>query len=138
MWKIEDLIHNNCSGISQKEGIYKVIVPSGFEVKLNPTLANPAHKPYSIDVLAKKYAASNNKQVLYVGKAKNLRTRIKQYMNYAQCKGKTHKGGRAVFQVEDFTQLYIEVIECENAQREESLMIDKLLPMANMRRGKRL
>lgn len=137
--KIKDLIKNGVKDITKSEGIYKVIAPEGFNVEFVDNCLNTTCNPYRLNELQDKYNKIKDKSVLYIGKANNLQRRIRQYVNYGLNKGKVHKGGRAIFQIKNFEQLEIIVINCANcAEVEKQALIEYKknngkLPLANWR-----
>lgn len=103
---------------------------------------NPSAKLYSAEQLSRKYSTCTNQEILYIGKAdgkKGLRQRLKQYMNYGWGHATNHKGGRAIWQIEDAGLLLLAFEECEDARaREKQLLADYKAkngsyPLANWR-----
>ena len=89
---------------------------------------NHSAKLYPVEKLSSKYKDCKNQKILYIGKAdgkKGLRQRLKQYMNYGWDKATNHKGGRAIWQIEDAGLLLLAFEECEDAEvREKQLLAD--------------
>ena len=139
--KIKDLIKDGYSNISKDSGVYIVKAPKDFTVTFNGNKVNSICNPYPVLDLQDKYNKVNDKMVIYIGKAKNLQRRIRQYINFGENKGKIHKGGRAIFQINNYEELEIEYIVCGNYfEKERELQleykeINKELPLANKRIG---
>lgn len=139
--KIIDIINNNYASLPKKtSGIYMVTVPNEFVVRFTREVENKSHPIYCVEELIEKFN-QGDKKTLYIGKAKDLQKRIKQYISYGLNKGKVHKGGRAIFQIEDYKQLEIELIYTNDYVLEEKklqkqyLIDNKVLPLANWRIG---
>ena len=97
--------------------------------------ARLARKCIAIDLCA-------DKSVLYIGKANGrggLRQRVRQYIKYGWGAAANHKGGRAVWQVENFPILLLDYEVCEDCeQREHELLAafkreNGVYPLANWR-----
>ncbi len=133
--------------IPRCSGIYKVYMPPNFRVKFRADSDAP-YKAYDVDKLLEKWETICNFSgyedgLLYIGKADNLRSRISQYVRTGGGKRANHRGGRAIFQLENNRQLQIKIYECENCKEREAEEIDtylnfrKALPLANWSRGKK-
>lgn len=129
-------------GVPDVPGVYWVLAPEGIPIQFEPTSPNPAAPFYPVDVLTQKYAACQDKQVLYIGKAggkKGLRQRLKQYMKYGWNKAVNHKGGRAIWQIPNAGMLLLAYEPCSDcAAREHRLLhdyrtINGCYPLANWR-----
>ena len=137
MAKIKDLINNGFNSINKQEGIYIVKTPKDFKVNFTFNMLNKTCPCYCIKDLADKYNKTMNKEILYIGKSVNLRKRIKQYINYGLNKNKIHKGGRAIFQIQNYTELEIEYYycasskDCEKQSLKNYLKNNGVLPLAN-------
>lgn len=139
---LETLCGFSCQGIPDVPGVYWVLAPEGLPIQFEPTSPNPAAPPYPVDVLTQKYAGCKDKQVLYIGKAggkKGLRQRLKQYMKYGWNKAVNHKGGRAIWQIQNAGMLLLTYEPCSDcAAREHQLLHDyhaanDCYPLANWR-----
>lgn len=140
---LASLLHSNCEIIPNRPGIYKVIVPEELPVSFSAEVLNSAAPAYAVDKLAKKYACCIDKSIIYIGKANGrngLRQRIQQYMNYGRNISSNHKGGRAIWQIENYPLLLLTYEPCEDCeQREHQLLADYkqqngVYPLANWRR----
>lgn len=130
--------------IPKTNGIYKVKVPKNMQITFNKdNVAFGNYQPckttpFSVDELQQKFDKGDRK-TLYIGKAKReggLYKRIKEYIK--QGLGKTgHKGGRAIFQIENWYELELEFEENSNPVLKEAELISdyfekyKTLPVAN-------
>lgn len=139
---LETLYRSSCQGIPDVPGVYWVLTPEGFPIRFEPTSPNPAAPFYSVDLLAQKYASCKDKQVLYIGKAsgkKGLRQRLKQYMKYGWGETVNHKGGRAIWQIQNAGMLLLAYEPCSDCvAREHQLLHDYrtangCYPLANWR-----
>lgn len=70
-----------------------------------------------------------NQKVLYIGKAggerNRLRQRIKQYVRYGYHEVKNHRGGRAIWQVNNNKQLLLGYFLCDNPKiKERELLLE--------------
>ena len=73
--------------------------------------------------------------VLYIGKAKSLRNRLKQYIKFGEGQSVGHWGGRYIWQLKDADQLLLcwkETFE-ENRKEVESLLIQEFKSIYGMR-----
>lgn len=131
--------------IPKCSGIYKVYMPDNFTIKFRADSDSP-YKVYDVDILQKKWATickypEYEDGLLYIGKAVNLYRRIKQFVDTGYGIPANHKGGRAIFQLENNKQLLIKIFECENYEDRETEEIDTYIrhrnekPLANWRRG---
>ena len=140
---IQSLYACNCSTVPREKGIYRVLKPENFHVRFCEFAANASAPLYEIETLQSKYERCRNQQVLYIGKAggKNgLQQRLRQYMKYGWNQSKNHKGGRAIWQIENYGTLLIEYYSCKNCeQKEHSLLREywtgnhQTYPLANWR-----
>ena len=138
---------NGYNEIPTKKGIYIVKIPGDFTVKfLDKTTAITDFESkkllYDIEILKNKYSGLQDKNILYIGKAackKGLRQRISQFINYGYNEGKIHRGGRAIWQIENCEQLVVDFYCCEKCEQEEKSLLNKYKihngnsPLANWR-----
>ena len=118
-----------------------VLRPVGMPIRFTEQIYNRSASLYSAEMLSSKYLNCENQEVLYIGKAdgkKGLRQRLKQYMNYGWNNATNHKGGRAIWQIEDAGLLLLAYEECEARAREKQLLADYKAengsyPLANWR-----
>lgn len=133
--------------IPNEKGIYIVMVPKSFNVRFleSTTAIDVFHGRcllYPACVLETKYNHTD-KRILYVGKAggeKNkLRQRIKQYVNYGYGEASNHRGGRAIWQIENNQRLLIGFHICEDPREKEKRLLSDYFnlygtfPVANWR-----
>lgn len=139
---LQTLYRCGCDCIPEVPGVYWVLRPEGMSIHFTEHTYNRSAKLYPVEKLSSKYRDCKDQEVLYIGKAdgKNgLRQRLKQYMNYGWSKAANHKGGRAIWQIEDAGLLLLAFEECENAEaREKQLLADYKAkngnyPLANWR-----
>lgn len=102
--------------IPREKGIYFVLNNSN-KININK---NEEERPYSedekllykVENLRNKAKVLSNKKILYIGKAtgeRGLNQRLNQYIKYKKGKCMTHKGGRAIWQIneEDINELKV-------------------------------
>ena len=139
----------NLSEIPNKPGVYFIRLPKGkiASLKINPEINKHKHLkfgekngPYEVGKLESKLKDSENSEnILYIGKAKDLRKRLGQYMRYLFIGSKNHAGGRAIGQIDGFEKLICEYEENNEPEAEERCLLDrfycknKSLPFANWR-----
>lgn len=139
---LETLHSFECRGVPDEPGVYWIFAPEGLPIQFEPTAPNCAAPLYPIKELSTKYATCRNKQVLYIGKAggkRGLRQRLKQYMKYGWNEAVNHKGGRAIWQIQNAGMLLLTYELCSDcAAREHQLLRDYhatngSYPLANWR-----
>lgn len=139
---LEELHHTNCHALPCRPGIYRVLVPEKVPVSFIEFPRNSSTESYPSALLEQKYNQCADKSVLYIGKANGrdgLRQRVQQYIKYGWNTAANHKGGRAVWQVENFPILLLEYEVCEDCeQREHELLAafkreNGVYPLANWR-----
>lgn len=139
---LQTLYRYGCDCIPEAPGVYRVLRPEGMSIRFTEHTYNHSAKIYPVEVLSHKYEGCKDQEILYIGKAdgkKGLRQRLKQYMNYGWDKATNHRGGRAIWQIEDAGFLLLAFEECEDAEaREKQLLADYKAkngsyPLANWR-----
>lgn len=139
---LETLYRFSCQGIPDMPGVYRVLAPEGIPIQFKSTASNLTAPLYPVDVLTQKYADCQDKQTLYIGKArgkKGLRQRLQQYMKYGWNEAGNHKGGRAIWQIQNAGMLLLTYEPCSDCvMREHQLLRDYrttngCYPLANWR-----
>lgn len=139
---LETLFRLDCENIPENRGIYTVLAPEGMNIRFVDKVINTASLPYPRLLLEEKYESCEDKQVIYIGKAsgkKGLRQRIRQYMKYGWNLGTNHRGGRAIWQIEDYEMLLLTYEPCPDCElREHQLLTEfraknSCYPLANWR-----
>lgn len=139
---LQTLYRCGCDCIPEIPGVYWVLRPEEMTIRFTEHTYNHSAKLYPVEVLSHKYEKCKDQEILYIGKAdgkKGLRQRLKQYMNYGWGHATNHKGGRAIWQIEDAGLLLLAFEECEDARaREKQLLADykaknESYPLANWR-----
>jgi len=114
-----------------------------MDVRFKRELSNQFATPYDVETLVAKYAKCKDRDILYIGKAEGengLRQRLLQYVKFGWNNGNNHRGGRAIWQVEDAGLLLLAYETCDNASARERQLIDAYkekngcFPLANWRR----
>lgn len=106
--------------IDEVAGIYKIYVNDEDKDKLifatNKTLAKDTREGKDLENIYKAnlmFEKNEKKHVLYIGKAENLRKRIRQYMRMS-FGGKGHKGGIDIWAITNYKEyLHVEWFELE-------------------------
>lgn len=142
---IQDLYNEGCSMVPKEKGIYIIIAPDAFKIKfLDKTTAMQHHRGksllYPVEDLKEKFYKTDLK-TLYIGKAggerNKLRQRIKQYVRYGYDEVENHRGGRAIWQIDNNKELLLGYYACENPEVEERRMLTEFykeygtFPVAN-------
>jgi hypothetical protein len=139
---LKNLYSCRCGNVPETPGVYWVLVPEGLVVRFTDHTYNPTVPCYPPEALLEKYMSCSDRETLYIGKAdgrKGLRQRLKQYMKCGWGKATNHKGGRAVWQIEDAGLLLLAYEECEDASAREKQLLAEYketngtYPLANWR-----
>ena len=144
IYKIEtlekDIKNKKYDYIPKKSGVYRVLNMDNIPIEFLSCSANPKDtSSYPTAMLQAKYDMTKSSRLLYVGKGINLHKRIKQYIEYGLNLVDNHKGGRAIFQIKDYKNLYIEILLCDRCECVEKNMLIgykdhyKELHVANMK-----
>lgn len=139
---LETLYRFSCQGIPDVPGVYWVLAPKGLPIQFEPAALNRSAPFYPVDILTQKYAVCKDKGILYIGKAsgkKGLRQRLQQYMKYGWNEAANHKGGRAIWQIQNSGMLLLTYEPCPDCvEREHQLLhdyqaVNGCYPLANWR-----
>lgn len=123
---LQTLYHCGCSCVPEVSGIYRVLRPEGMTIRFTEHMYNRSAKLYPAEKLSRKYMNCADQEILYIGKAdgrRGLRQRIKQYIDYGWNHAANHKGGRAIWQIEDAGLLLLAYEECEDAEAQEKQLL---------------
>jgi len=146
---LEDLHDGRFAWVPDETGIYIVIKPKNLDAIFSSnTTAIAEYKRksmlYSIDKLLSKFEHSD-KEILYIGKAggndNKLKERIEQFVKYGYRLVDNHRGGRAIWQMENNKNFLLGFVECNNPEEEEIKHLSQyrqkygVLPVANWRVG---
>jgi len=121
---------NGYKEVKNEKGVYVVCMPLNFKVNITSnTSATKEHKRrsmlYEKSLLLKKWVPQS--VILYFGKAggqsNRLRQRISQYVRYGYDEGNNHRGGRAIWQLDNSKNLLIGYVADINAGEKESWLI---------------
>ena len=139
----KELYETGCSFVPEKPGVYRITWPGHNSIALRISLINTSASAYDIGLLQKKYESCKNRKLLYIGKAggkRGLKQRLRQYVLYGYNESKIHKGGRAVWQIEDAQNLLVEYACVDNSEEAEKYLLKQykhqnngVLPLANWR-----
>lgn len=139
---LETLYRYDCISIPNVSGIYRILVPQGMNIQFLNSADNHSAAFYPVEELAQKYMNCQDKGILYIGKANGkhgLRQRIRQYIKYGWNEATNHKGGRAIWQIENFGLLLLEYEPCIDCETQEHFLLNryrqenKTYPLANWR-----
>ena len=141
IYKIEklekDIQNNSYDYITKQSGVYRVLNLENVPITILDSSTNKKFDAYPVSDLQERYDKSKQNTILYIGKGDNLHERIKQYVKFGLDLVDNHKGGRSIFQIEDYKNLYVEIILCDNCECVEKNMLLGFknqydgLPMAN-------
>ena len=135
--------------IPNEKGLYVVRRPQNMNVEFNPNttaIFNFKGKSmlYDIDYLTNKYNASD-KRILYIGKAggqsNKLKQRVEQLVKYGYGLVENHRGGRAIWQINNNKFLQLSFIKNDFPEIYERKLLKAyldtygVLPLANWRIG---
>lgn len=130
---IEELYNCKNKNIPNEAGVYVVVKPKDMDlVFINNTTAlneyNGKNMLYSADILKAKYEKTD-KIILYIGKAgganNRLKQRIRQLVKYGYKEGSNHRGGRAMWQIENNKKLIVGYFVCDKPEKEkQELLLD--------------
>jgi len=103
------LMHSTgCESIPDQPGVYMVVKNWSEKSFLESTAGMSLGKrdeKVTPEYLDQQWV--ENTFVLYIGKAVNLRRRIRQYMNFGSRRGKNHAGGRLIWWIRGYHRLLI-------------------------------
>lgn len=125
---IEELYSEGYANVPNENGIYVILVPDNFQIVFTESTTailefRKRCMVYSASELQLKFEKSD-KNILYIGKAEGtqnkLRQRIRQFVKYGYREADNHRGGRAIWQIENNKKLLLGYQECQNARAVES------------------
>lgn len=123
---IQELYEGKCSWLPTQNGIYQVEVPPDMEIQFLPRTAAAENRPYPVEKLQEKWQCGDHR-ILYIGKTQRkkggLRKRVWEYLRYGYDGGRNHRGGRGIWQIKDFQQLYIRWVPLEDANQMEHRLL---------------
>lgn len=123
---LHELWNSACACIPEAPGVYWVLAPEGMPVVFGERQDDSGLQGYPAVLLREKWAGCIDRGTLYIGKAagrRGLRQRLRQYMAFGQGQGKNHKGGRAIWQIENPGLLLLAYEVCaEPDTREHQLL----------------
>lgn len=123
--------------ISKDNGIYLVYMPQDFEVRVKPSTdavqsymknGQEFNLVYSLEKLNRKLEKvqiiqdNTDEKILYIGKAERehgLLDRITEFVKYSYGLCNNHRGGRALWQLEESKSLLLDFIVCNDSENEE-------------------
>lgn len=142
IYTIEE-IKENYNIIPIENGVYFILNLGNEYISFTSNIENTKYKGknlvYEINKLKDKYS-KGDKFILYIGKAqrkKGLRKRLKEYVEYGYGRSTSHRGGRAIWQIENNKQLGICWFKVDNSEIVENQLLKKykelygILPVAN-------
>lgn len=139
---VKELCCNNCSSIPDVPGVYWILAPEGMPILFHEREYHPKAQIYPFEKLHDKFERCTEHKTLYIGKAEGthgLRQRLKQYMDYGQGKGNVHRGGRAIWQIENSDLLLVAYEVCKHPAAQEHQLLQEYreqngtYPLANWR-----
>lgn len=139
---LETLYRMNCVSVPKEKGIYRVLLPDKMDLVFKDQCQNRSALDYTVDRLQTKYDCCKDRRILYIGKANGrngLQQRLRQYMKYGWNEAANHKGGRAIWQIENFEMLLLDYEPCADCEQKEHELLHKYkeengcYPLANWR-----
>lgn len=134
-WRDELEREGKLISIEETSGIYLIRMPDNFKIDIRPsTDAIDVYKErsmlYGMERLKDKWKTichgEVDNKIVYIGKAdrnsktkRNLRKRVTELIKYGYGECNNHRGGRAIWQLENNKELLLEVIQCENPREKE-------------------
>ena len=127
----------------EKIGVYLIAQKSHFQ---SPNFVHPSHAGWfrgedptlTIEYLKNKWV--ENASILYIGRScGSLRKRINNHIDFWNGKPCAAWGGRTIAQIEDYENLEIWYMECDNPKEKEKELINAFcekhgaLPFANLK-----
>lgn len=145
----ESLMQGNIGKVPTERGVYFIYCDDDYIYNYLPiTEGRKSYKGKSTTQPVDKLKAIGDKQkmsgsnILYIGKADNLRDRLRQYMNWGyDISDSPHSGGKRLWQLVDNKRFHISYILTEEPNKVESILIDTHIieyhckPFANVYRG---
>jgi hypothetical protein len=148
----EDLKNGGLANIPNEEGIYVVMAPDDFEITFSDgtsaiTSYNGKNMLYTGQTLREKFERSDQR-ILYIGQASGednkLKDRIEQLIKYGYNQSgfnaNNHRGGRAIWQINNNRKLQLGYLAIDCAQSKEKMWLVKYkktystYPVANWRK----
>ena len=124
-------------------GVYYILLPDNFKIEFLESGSGGFFKSRNPNVIIEtlKNEWVHNANILYIGKATSLKTRLKQYMQFGQGKAVGHWGGRHIWQIKNAQDLIVcwKPLTDESPEVLESAMIAKFKetygkrPFANLK-----
>lgn len=152
LFTFESLMQGDIDKVPTESGVYFIYCDSDYMYNYLPitdgiknykgkTTTLPVNKLISIGD-KQKLSGSN---ILYIGKADNLRTRLRQYMNWGyDISDSPHSGGKRLWQLVDNKRFHVSYMLTDEPNKMESILIDTHIieyhckPFANICRGNRI
>lgn len=146
---IKQLYNEKFKQVPKANGVYILIRPRNMKIKfLKDTTAitvfDGKNMLYDLDILYEKYLGSD-KNVLYIvkdGERNKLRNRIRQLIRYGYNEVNNHRGGRAIWQIENNRNLLLGLLVCSDPENKEKELLKEyfhnnngVLPVANWKIG---
>lgn len=99
----------DCNVVPRHKGVYMVLYFQGTDPVFleKGTGGFFKGKDPNVNISTLKENWIEEEQVLYIGKATNLQSRIQQFMKFGQGKNIGHRGGRYIWQLKDAGKLII-------------------------------
>lgn len=102
-------LNQDYSIIPDIPGVYYILLPENFKTEFIETGTGGYFKSknpnVSIETLTNEWVQNAN--ILYIGKATSLKSRLKQYMQFGQGKAVGHWGGRYIWQIKNAQNLVV-------------------------------
>ena len=144
-YELNEQFNNGSLSIPNKNGYYIVYLPENFEIRLKSQTdavesyvkkGKTFNLVYPLEKLNSKLEAVqciNEKEyrdIMYIGKAEGkngLRQRIIQFVAYGYKVSNNHRGGRAIWQIENNKSLLLDYFICKNAEARERELLNEFM-----------
>lgn len=147
-YTIKQLYDEKFKQVPKASGVHIIIRPKNMNINFKKyttaiTEFDGKNMLYDLDIIQEKYLRSD-KNVLYIGKAggrNKLRNRIRQLIRYGYNEGNNHRGGRAIWQIENNRDLLLGYLGCNDPENKEKELLKEysnnngVLPVANWKIG---
>ena len=142
-WRLEQLRESQCKELPETAGVYMIVQPKGFRRRFvkRGTGGRFKRKDPNVNLKTLQSHWVSGANELYIGKADNLRKRVRSMLKFGSRKPVAHWGGRLIWQLRNSWDLLLCWAEHPTPEIEEARRLDKfskthgqLLPFANLRR----
>lgn len=148
-YSFEELMDGSIENIPSESGVYFILAHPDFRYDYfslteGVKFYDGKETSKGIDYLQHigEIHKASGSHVLYIGSAKNLQERLKQFLKWGyDLPGSPHSGGKMLWQIKDNKKFRVAYMLSNEPERDESVMIDQhvieyhCFPFANEKRG---